>query len=55
VVITQREHGVALFGGIVERFVLRRLPGAELAQVDAQKYVFKYDGNRNYVDLYRRS
>ena len=25
--------GVALFGGIVERFVLRRLPGAELAQV----------------------
>ena len=25
--------GVALFGGIVERFILRRLPGAELAQV----------------------
>jgi branched-chain amino acid transport system permease protein len=25
--------GVALFGGIVERLVLRRLPGAELAQV----------------------
>ena len=25
--------GVALFGGIVERFVLRRLVGAELAQV----------------------
>jgi len=25
--------GVALLGGIVERFVLRRLPGAELAQV----------------------
>jgi len=25
--------GVAFFGGIVERFVLRRLPGAELAQV----------------------
>jgi hypothetical protein len=22
---------------------------------DAQKYVFKYDGNRNYIDLYRRS
>jgi branched-chain amino acid transport system permease protein len=25
--------GVAAFGGIVERFILRRLPGAELAQV----------------------
>jgi branched-chain amino acid transport system permease protein len=25
--------GVALFGGIIERFILRRLPGAELAQV----------------------
>ena len=25
--------GVAVFGGIVERFILRRLPGAELAQV----------------------
>src|ERR1700732_5636363 len=25
--------GVALFGGIIERFVLRRLVGAELAQV----------------------
>src|SRR5262249_32569804 len=25
--------GVALFGGIVERLILRRLPGAELAQV----------------------
>src|SRR5215467_11038344 len=25
--------GVALFGGVVERLVLRRLPGAELAQV----------------------
>src|SRR6202040_2967376 len=25
--------GVALFGGIIERFVLRRLAGAELAQV----------------------
>ena len=25
--------GVALFGGVVERFILRRLPGAELAQV----------------------
>src|SRR2546430_15931354 len=24
--------GVALFGGIVERFILRRLPGAALAQ-----------------------
>ena len=26
-------HGGALFGGIVERFILRRLAGAELAQV----------------------
>jgi branched-chain amino acid transport system permease protein len=25
--------GVAVFGGVVERFILRRLPGAELAQV----------------------
>src|SRR5262245_24019111 len=25
--------GVAIFGGIIERFILRRLPGAELAQV----------------------
>src|SRR5712692_11364637 len=25
--------GVAAFGGIIERFILRRLPGAELAQV----------------------
>ena len=25
--------GVALFGGVIERFILRRLPGAELAQV----------------------
>src|SRR5262245_33839700 len=25
--------GVAAFGGLIERFILRRLPGAELAQV----------------------